>query len=293
MPKIVQYAITEEKGDSVRDASNSITEKHVIVTDVPVTMQWILDNCQAQQNHECENTSGFYWDRISPNHVKRLVWEVDCVATPFQWEQIPDDPLQRAAVITATGSVVTEPANFDWVGKPIVTTAGEWIGGVMLERGVTVYHVQKNIGSDPDFLDEYNGACNLDPVTIRGKTRRPGTLKFLNPVLGAYSVENRVRFCTLDFDLHWDPRGHWIERLNMGTLQLFEVLPKQYLQIPILSGEPLQPVEKPVPLDIRGQVITDALKPSSDGKPFDTSKLVKLKFQVQPLKRFNGVLPLK
>ena len=296
MASLVDYQITAEQGDISRDGSTSVTEVHTIVTDLPVDKAWILGRLRAKLNRESDRDPGYYWERISPKRIKRLQWDVECVATPFQQEALAEDPLQRPAIITADGSLVTEPTNFDWEGNPIVTTAGEFIGGVERERGILVYHVTKNIGKDPAWMDDYNGAVNLDAVTIRNRTRPKGTLKLLNPQLSAYGVENRVRFCTVTFDLLYDSRGHKPERWNLGTLQLVQREQngrKIWKQERILTGTPALPVESPVPLTIRGQVLENYLAASADGKPVDVSKLVKLSWNVQPLLPFNGVFPLK
>lgn len=298
MANVVDYGVTAEKGDIARDGSTSITEMHTIVVDGDVSLEWILSRLEPKQNREHANHPGYFWDRISPNHVKRFVWECECVATPFQINPIPAaDPLARPAVITADGALVSEPTNFDYKGRPITTTAGEFIGGVERDRGQMVYHVSKNVGQDPAWLDSYLGAVNLDAVTLRGRTRAKGTLKLLSPSLSDYTVENRTRFCTLTFDLLFDPLGHAAERWNLGTLQLVrrEVNGRQaWVQEPIMNNAtPRQLVEAPVPLDMRGRVIDGALNSAGDGRPLDVSKMVKLKFEVQPQLPFNGVLPLK
>lgn len=298
MAQVVQYAVTAEQGDTARDGSTSITETHTIVVDSVVTLEWILERCRAKQNREHSQHPGYYWERITPKHVKRFLWEVECVATPFQFDALPEDPLQRPAVITCDGGLVSEPTNFDYKGRPITTTAGEFIGGVERERGVLTYHVTKNVPRDPDWLDQYLGAVNLDAVTLRTRTRPKGTLKLVNPQLGPYQIENRVRFCQLSFDLLYDPLGHAAERWNLGTLELVQrtqpkTKKKIWVQQRILTGTPPQPVESPVPLTIRGTVLEDYLSSASDGRPVDVSKMVKLSFDVQPQRAFNGVLPLK
>lgn len=299
MPNILTIQVTETDGDL--SADGFINETITVVTDEAVSMEWIYNHARTPKEHqELAHHRGFYWQRITPKRIKRLVWELACVATPLQVEPIPENPLARPAVITCQGNLVTEPTNFDWKGRPITTTAGEFIGGVERERGVMVYQVSKNIATDPPWLDAYLGAVNLDPVKLRGVMRPAGTLKLLNPNLSGYDIENKTRFCVFSFDLLYDPLGHHAERWNAGTLQLraiplfdgARVIKNLWVQERILSGTPLQPVESPVFLDRRGQVLKGFLTSNESGQPVDVSKLVKLKFHVQPQQKFNGVVPL-
>ncbi len=297
MARIVHTSLETESGDIARDGSTSITETLKLYLSDDVSLEWITANIAPQMNREHKDHPGYYYERINPKRTKRLVWSVELVSTPFQLTNLPEDPLQRTAVITCGGSLVTEPTNFDYKDRPITTTAGEFIAGVERERPMLVYHVSKNVGRDPDWLETHIGAVNLDAVTLRGRRRGKGTLKLVNPELSDYQVENRVRFCTVSFDLLFDPIGHAVERWNMGTLQLINKKidgKSRWFQTQIMTlTQPVQPVDAPVALDRRGAVLEDYLKSSDDGRPVDVSKLIKLTFDVQPQRAFNGVLPLK
>lgn len=296
MPRIVQYAITAVDGSIQRSGETFVRELHTIVVDGDVDLEWIRKNCRAKKNYEHPTFPGYYGDTIRPKLLKRFAWEVDVTYTPFQFEPIPDNPLEARPLITYDGSLVVEPTNFDSKGYPICTSAGEFISGVERDRPVRVYHVSKNYADDPPWLDEYLGAVNADAVKIRGKVRNPGTLKLANQVAGDYITENRVRYFTLSFDLIFDPRGHKVERWNYGTLQLVQRTinkKKKWFQEQIKTGSPPRVVDEPVALDRKGQVLVDFLKSSDDGRPVDVSKLVKLSWNVQPVLPFNGVLPLR
>lgn len=272
-------------------------EVHTIVVDGDVDLEFIRQQCRAKKNYQHPTYPGYYYDHIRPKQVARLHWEVDCTATPFQLEPIFDDPLERPPVVTYDGSLVVEPTNFDNKGYPICTTAGEMIAGVERDRPVRVYHVEKNYPADPDWLDAYLGAVNLSPCVLRGKTRAAGTLKLVNQSAGPFITENKTRYFTLMFDLVFDPLGHKVERWNYGTLQLVQRpvdgKKKKWFQEQIITGKPPRPVEEGVPLDMKGAALTEFLASADDGRPVDVSKLIKLKWDVQPVLEFNGVVPMR
>lgn len=296
MPRIIHQAITEHDGDIARDGSTAIRETLTLVVDNDVSLEWIKANIAPQLNREHPEHSGYYFERINPKRTGKLTWVVALVASPFQFENLPENPLARRAVITADGQLTSEPTNFDYKGRPITTTAGEFLGGVERDRATAVYHVSKNVAQDPEWFDTHIGAVNTDSVRLRNRVRPPGTLKLINPSLSDYTVENKTRFCVVSFDLVFDPLGHAQERWNMGTIELnkFTFQGKTtWYQRRIFSGTPPQPVSEPVALDRKGEAIQDYLKSSSDGRPVDVSKLIKLTFDVQPQLPFNGVLPLQ
>lgn len=271
-------------------------EVHLIVSDVSASIGWARENCRAKLNYEHADLPGYFWDNIRPKKTGRLTWEIDCTATPFQFQADAENPLERPAVITYDGSLVVEPTNFDSDARPICTTAGEFIAGVERDRPIIAYHVQKNLPADPVWLHSHIGATNADAVKLRGRICPPRTLKLVNPSGGPFTTENRVRFFSMTFDLLFDPLGHRVERWNLGTLQLVEKLNKKgkktYVQEVIRTGSPPKPVDEPVPIDIRGKVIENFLTPSDDGRPFDVTKLVKRSWDVQRVLPFGGVLPL-
>lgn len=296
MAKVKLYKITGLDGSIERSGETMVHEVHTIIVDDDVDLEYIRANCRAVKNYQHPTYSGYYYDHIRPKQVARLHWEVDCTATPFQLEPIFDNPLERPPVITYDGSLVNEPTNFDTKGYPICTTAGEMIAGVERDRAVRVYHVEKNYPADPDWIDDYLGAVNKTSVVLRGKARAAGTLKLVNQSAGPFITENRSRYFTLMFDLVFDPMGHKAERWNYGTLQLVQRKvdeKKRWFQEKILTGTPARPVEETVPLDIRGRVLEDFLNSADDGRPVDVSKLIRLKWDVQPVLEFNGVLPLR
>jgi hypothetical protein len=92
--------------------------------------------------------------------------------------------------------------------------------------------------------------------------------------------------------------GHHVERWNRGTLQLVKktkpgTKAKYYVQEQILTPtSPRQPIAEPAFLDKRGAVIEGLLKAEENAKPLDLAKLVKLRFNVQAVLPFSGIVPL-
>lgn len=294
MPDIIAYHVTERGGtDSL--SQDVITEKHVIVTDVPVSIEFIARHRRTPKlNTEHTAHPGFWYDSVSPKQVKPVVWEIDVHATTFQFPEIPESPLDEAASISLDSEIFSEPTLFDYKGRPIVTTAGEWIADVNVERCHWVYKVTKNVGSDPEWLDDYGAAINSDSVRLRGRVRKPNTLMLRRISLSPYTKKNRVSFSTLSFELHYRPEG-WIHRKwNRGTLQLIEFKTpegkKAWRQEKILAGNPSQPVSEPVALGKNGRIVPGVLDPNGD-TPLDVSKLIVLKIQTQLDKPF-AKLPL-
>jgi hypothetical protein len=298
MVKIVEYSVTEIDGSVQRTGETNIHEVHTLIVDDDTDLGWIKRNLRPQLNWAHKDFPGYYWDTIRPKQVKRFVWEADCIATPFQLLEWVENPLDRRPVVTYDGSLVVEPTNFDTNGYPICTSAGEFIGGVERQRPIRVYHVTKNYASDPEWADAYLGAVNSDAVKIRGRVRLPGTLLLSNQNGGAYVTENQVKFFPFSFDLLWDPLGHHVERWNRGTLQLVKktkpgTKAKYYVQEQILTPtSPRQPIAEPAFLDKRGAVIEGLLKAEENAKPLDLAKLVKLRFNVQAVLPFSGIVPL-
>lgn len=298
MAQILDYKITQLSGQLSRSGTDSIAQTHIISTDQLVTLAWLQNHRLTPKLHgPVQNIPGYYWDDLKPVQKARLVWEITGSATPFEFEPEPDSPLAMPADIAVNSELIEEPTQLDWKGRPIMTRAGEWIAGVMRSRPLLTYVVTKNLGTDPLWSETHMGSVNLDPVRIRGIVRPPNTLMLRRLSLSPYTTRDRVKYTVCSFELHYDPRT-WIKRLwNVGTIQLVEgtdpvTLKKAWRQERILTeGKVRQPVESAVPLDIKGRVIPGVLTPDAD-TPVDVSKLIPLEFHVQPLQRFNGVLPL-
>lgn len=297
MASILDYKITQLSGQLSRSGTDSIAQTHIISTDQLVTLAWIQNHRLTPKLHAPVNGfPGYYWDDVKPSQKAKLVWEITCSATPFEFEPEPDSPLAMPAEIAVNSELIEEQTLFDWKGRPIMTRAGEWIPGAMRSRPLLTYVVTKNLGTDPAWTETHMGAVNLDPVRLRGVVRPPNTLMLRRLSLSPYTTRDRVRFTTCSFELHYDPRT-WIKRLwNVGTIQMVEFNTdegkKAWKQERILTeGTPRQFVTSPVPLDMKGRVIPGVLTPDAD-TPVDVSKMVQLEFHVQPLARFNGVIPI-
>ena len=297
MATILDYKITQISGQLSRSGTDAIAQTHVISTDQLVTLGWIQSHRLTPKLHApVQDLPGYYWDDLKPVQKAKLVWEITGSATPFEFEPEPDSPLAMPADIAVNSELIDEPTLFDYKGRPIMTRAGEWIPGVMRSRPLLTYVITKNLGTDPAWSETHMGAVNLDPVRLRGIVRPPNTLMLRRLSLSPYVTKDRVRHTVCGFELHYDPRT-WIRRLwNIGTIQLVEFTTeagkKAWRQERILTeGTVRQPVESAVPLDLKGRVIPGVLTPDAD-TPVDVSKLIPLDFHVQPLQRFNGVLPL-
>jgi hypothetical protein len=303
MVQILQYAVVEHQGED-SNADDSITEKHVVITSEPVTLEWISRHQRTPKlNTEYLSHPGFWFDSIRPRRVGKLEWHIDIRASRFSFPPRPDDPLEQPADIVLDSELLTEPTLFDNEGRPITNTSGEWIAGVTTDRMVFTYRVSKNVASDPLFLDTYGCALNADPVRLRGRLRAPLTLQARRFALGPYLEKNRVRYCVLSFELHYRP-DTWIQnKWNVGTLEAVPYFDsydsngkgigrRKYRQVPIKAGSPARPIENAVPLDKEGRVVPGVLDPTG-ATPIDFSKMIKLDINTQKVLPFNNVLPLR
>lgn len=296
MAAILDYKITQISGQLSRSGTDAIMQTHIISTSELVTLSWIQNHRLTPKLHAAvQNFPGYYWDDLKPVQKAKLVWEITGSATPFEFEPEPDSPLAMPAEIAVNSELIDEPTLFDSKKRPIVTRAGEWIPGVNASRPLLTYVVVKNLATDPAWMETHLGAVNLDPVRLRGRICKPNTLMLRRLSLSPYTTKDRVRYTVCSFELHYDPLT-WIKRLwNVGTIQLVEYRTeagrKAYRQERIMVGVPPQPVESPVALDLKGKVIPGVLTPEAD-TPVDVSKMEVLKFDVQPIQQFTGVLPI-
>lgn len=291
MAKIIRYAVTEQAATHSADDS-VINEVHTIVTDEPVSYEWIVLHQDTPKLHtEYFKHPGFFFRAINPTRRKKLLWEITVTASRYQRPKVVDSPLDEPAKISRDSQEISEPTLFDYKGRPITTTAGEWLDGVFVERSRWIYRVRKNVGADPAWLDEYGSAINSDAVRIRGRLLAPLTLMFRRGQMSEYDIKNGVSFSVLSFELHYRPETWIQEKWNAGTIAAVkDAKTNKYKQQPILIGSPPQRTEKPVFLDKLGAVIPGALDPTGE-TPFDLSKLHKLRIQTQRSLPFR-VLPL-
>lgn len=297
MPRIMNYYRTESAGSMNREGNDSWAEKWTFIVDQSVSPDWIVNHrLTPKLNKELDHARGYFYASVNPKQTGRFVWEFDCQASPIKWSELPDNPLNEPADISVDSELLSEPTMFDAKGRPIVTTAGEWVAGVQRERLRLIYRVSKKIGSDPNWLDNYPGAINSDAVRLRGRVRPKHSLMLRRVSLGPYTKKDNVSFCSLEFELHYDPLG-WIQRIwNVGTIQLVEFRTeagkKAWRQERILTeGSSPKPIDNAVPIDRKGQMIPGVLDPTGE-VPLDTSKLVALSIQTSIDVPFNGVLPL-
>ena len=257
-----------------------------------------------QWSDEHPTEPGFYLDFVHPVHKKRQVWELEAEYTPFKGGQIDSDPIQRPAVVTYSTSLVEQATLRDNKGRPTVNRAGEFIQGLMLQVPIVEYKFSKNLPGDPAWLQTHLGAVNSETVTLRGLKWAPKTLLLSSAEGGEFITENRSTYTPTSGTILADYRTWTQEVWNTGTVQLKQVtievdrgnLPGKELrtvwrQVPILEGDPPEPITEPRPLDEDGRLIVDPYEPSKD-EPLKKQKLITLRFDLQPELPFN-VLPLR
>lgn len=290
-----------------RDGDDSIRSTIKVLTSDRVSWTWLRkQNVIPKFNLEHPTEPGFFLDRITPSHLQRCYWELDTEWTPIKAGKIDPDPSAREPDITYSTSLVEQPVIRDAKGRPICTTAGEMITGVMQQIPLVDYQIVKSYPKDPEFIQTHLGAVNQDTVKLRGIVWQPKTLLFSAVSAGSFVTENRYRTSEFRLTIVADYRGWTHEVWNRGLLRLEKqprtqwkfvggkLVPKRvnvWVQVPIKSGSPATAITEPVAIDEYGQEVLDHLEPDKD-RPVDPSKLITLYFDVQREMRFGGVLPL-
>ena len=300
MTRILQYRVQASKIKDERD----ITQNEIIDTIKVKTsdrINWTRLRKMApipQWNEPHPKEPGFYLDVIHPNHVSRQVWELEAVYTLIKGGQVSPNPLEREASISGKSSLIEVPTYLDYKNDAITTTAREFIPGVMKRIPTVEYTIEKNLPADPAWLQTHLGSVNADGITIRGLAWPPKTLMLGAVSFGAYKVEERARYSEFQLTLMGNPQKWTQELFNVGTVELEQVeirykgkLRKIWRQKPILQGSPPVPVESPVPIDANGEAIVDLIDPET-GATYKSGQLLVLKFDVQNILPFKGVLPL-
>lgn len=251
-----------------------------------------------QQNEEHEREPGFYLENIDPKQISIYQWELLCEFTPFKMPEFEENPLRRPAEISFDSSLVETPTFFDYKNRPMTTTAGEFIEGIMVQIPVVDYTVKINLPADPSWILSHLGGVNEAPVKIRGLTWPKKCLLVAGVSGGAFQIENRTKFAEYSLRILGDPRSFESRVWNRGTMRLRQ-LPtnsankklNKYILEPIKTGDPPEYVDEPVPLDEKGQPLEDYLKPDAKN-PIQPGKLIELRFDVQRLVSFQD-LPLQ
>lgn len=250
-----------------------------------------------QQNSEHESEPNFFLENIDPKLHPGNRWSLQCEYTPFKMPEVEKNPLDRSPDTTYDSSLVESPTFFDAKRRPMTTTAGEFITGIMEQIPVVDYSCKVNLPSDPDWILTHMGGVNDSPVKIRGLTWPKKTLLVAGVSGGSFTIENKVKFTEVTLRVLADPRGFETKVWNRGTMRLRE-LPstaankkkKRYVLVPITQGDPPEYVDEPVPLDLKGQPLEDYANPSEgDKQPLDKSKLIELTFDVQKSVSFRDL----
>lgn len=302
MPKIQVFRWYET--DAVDDVSdpqgNSVTSRVKLRTDVRLSwtqLRRLRPLPRAGEEHP--NEPGFYYKKATPKQLHKRVWEVELEYVPFQLEEEDKNPLKRKPKISFDSASIEIPADRDNKGRMVCSTAGEPLLGIMRQIPTIDYTINVNLPSDARWLQTHLLAVNKDAVTLRGLTWKPKTLLFASVSAGEFQKENKVDFTPYTLKIMANELTWTQEVFNTGTLQLEEYeiqrngkTLKRYRQVKILEGSPAEPVSEPKPLDEKGRYIDDSLQPKRD-EPVKKSKLISLKFDIQPELPFNNVLPLK
>lgn len=300
MATITNYITHQMDVEDKRDIrENLIRDKVILKTNSRVTWTTLRTMSPVPKwgdSHPREK--GFYLDYIKPVHKSRLVWELELEYTPYKGGQIDPDPLARPADVTFSSSLIELPTFFDYKRRPMTTTAGEFISGIVESIPLIEYSITKNLGQDPAWLLTHLGAVNADPIKLRGRTWAPKTVLFSAVSAGPYITENRSLFSEFRLTLLADPRTWTKEVWNRGTVQLElrqrvtdSGIKSYYRQVQILEGDPPEPVQEPVPLDENGFVIDSYLQKDRT-EPIKPGLLIKLNFETQHPRTFTNVLPL-
>lgn len=302
--KVLNVWEVERKPRENRDGRDSLRTTVKVETDVAVSWTWLRKQQRIPKtNDEHHAEKGLYLVSIEPTQTAPRIWELQLQWEVFEAKAIDPSPTSRPAIVTIDSQLIDQPTLFDADGRPIVTTAGEFIPGLSIKVPVLEYRIRKNLGSDPDWIDTHLGATNKEPVTLRGKTRKAGTLFLTSFSAGEVERENRVDFSEYSLSILYDPRGWKEEIWNLGTVELARRLVRRYTtdkagnkkltaklvwtQQPITrNGEK---VSEPVPIDANGYAIPEFIEPAV--KP-DPGKLHKLEFNLLKKQPFS-VLPLK
>ena len=306
MATITEFKWHEMDVEDRRDSTaNILRNKIILKTNERVTWTDLRTMSPVPKwGDEHPTERGFYLDHCKPTHKSKLVWELETEYTPFKAGQIDPDPIARPATLTYSSSLIEQPTLFDSKERPVVNRAGEFIQGIMKQVPLIEYGFSKNFSADPSWLQTHIGAVNSDTIKLRGLIWKPRTLLLSAAAGGEFVTENRSRYTSITGTILADYRTWTQEVWNLGTVQLKEVtlkverkdlpgfeLKKVWQQIPIMAGDPAEPVTEPVPLDEDGRYISDALQRSTS-EPMTKSRLITLKFDIQHEMPFSE-LPLR
>jgi hypothetical protein len=298
--EIFRWYETDAIDDVSDPQANSVTSRVKLRTDVRLSwtkIRSLRPMPRAGEEHPME--PGFFYKKATPKQLHKRVWEVELEYVPFQLEEEDKNPLNRKPKISYDSSSIEIPADRDNRGRMVVNTAAEPLLGIMRQIPTIDYTINVNLAKDPAFLQTHLMAVNRDTVVLRGLPWKPKTLLFASVSAGEFQKENKVSFSPFTLKIMANPLTWTQEVFNTGTLQLEEYelqrngrTLKRYRQVPILEGSPAEPVSEAKALDERGRYVDDALQPSRT-EPVKKTKLITLKFDIQPEVPFNNVLPLK
>ncbi|WP_417396896.1 hypothetical protein [Gimesia chilikensis] len=219
------------------------------------------------------------------------------------------NPLHRPAQIDISSSPEMVPTFFDGKGKPRLNTAGDLIVGYRRVPFLDIT-VQKNVADYPEWLWDFDGTVNRDPITLRKKEFDSRTLRIEGIDIPDKQFENGKWFYPLTFRIRHDPRTFDDIRYSMGLNELVRVdtglksIPnginpgdvtiensKVYRQVKrrITIGTPAEYPTEPEFLDKEGARIE--LIPDRKGR-FDLDRLHLLKFS-DDIQTDYSILPFK
>lgn len=299
MASIMAFRWYETDIEDKRDlAENIVRNKIKLKTDERVNWTTLRRMAPVPAWNDSHPTEpGFYLDFIKPKHVSRLVWELEAEYTLIKGGQVDSNPLSRPADISFDTSLIEVPTFFDSSDKPIVTSAGEFIPGVVQKIPTVDYSITKNLPADPAWLLTHIGGINASPMRIRGVSWPRKTLLLGAVSAGAFVTEERATYTEYKLKLLGNPLTWTNELWNVGTIELTQVqrhingrIRTIWVQKPILRGTPPAPVDDPVPLDRFGKAIVDYLDPGS-GDVIKTGTLNKLYYDTQRIVDLS-ILPL-
>jgi len=230
-----------------------------------------------------------------------------------------ESPYDEPATVSVETVSETIPFTHDYEGNPNTNTAGDLIEEAEDEDLMLVFRLTKKISpSYPAWLLDYGLAINSDPVTFKGRTLAPKTLKIAKLRIGDEELQDDTPFLPLSIEIVYNSQTWEKQFLNRGLREMRIIKrPKvggdfEYVlaKVPILDDQD-KPISTPAFLDSdgrrprvdsRGNIVTladelDKIRANQDPslrlkEPLDPEDIIVLKRSRRRPKPFNGVLPL-
>lgn len=214
-------------------------------------------------------TNGFFTARkldIKQETASPTAWRVTVTySTEPLEEEVAENPLNRAPVITGDSEMAEIFTTKDKDGKPVLNSAGDCLEPQEVDdpRGMIV--IERNFPSVPEFVSTYINKVNSASFSVPGISIpfEPRTVKFQRFRFGAQQTQNEVQFVPVTVELSVKPDTWDVDRLDEGFHYLDGSDRKK---ITLSDGN--DPTE-PVPLNGSGGILAS---PTPDNAVYLTKK---------------------